>query len=637
MYARTIQRPKQRRSEVKKFPAPIGGWVSNRALAVPSGETGNLPQGALVLDNFMPGATTAKLRRGKRRFCTLDGPATSLFSYNNGPIKRIFAASENTIYDITNAEFAEDTDIVTETDDLIVTETGDWIGWLSTDGLGVMSGFTGGDWSVVQFATTGGVYLVGVNGVNTGFIYDGDAFYPYVAGGVETLEYDTETSSFTVGDTVTGGTSSATGDIWRIEPTGVDTGILYLTNITAGPFQAAEALTDTGGGSANAVGANTALIPGITFTGGKTTADMSFVWVYRNRLYFAETGTMNAWYLDVDSVGGAAAVFPLSGVFGLGGALLFGQRWSLSSGGDGGLSEQCVFISTEGEVAVYQGLGPDDTATWSQQGLYRIGRPLGKKAFIRGAGDLAIATTVGLVPLSKAIELDLTALTVASISYPIADAWSDALQLRGAQDWQGIIWPDKKMALFSPPTASIEPVMFIANTETGTWSRFTGWEGDCFEVFEGRLYFGESSGAIYIGNETGLDDGDPYTGVCLPLYDDLGSPASRKISKVGRYILRASAPVRGNVTWQSDYNETMPPAPSAEVLSGTANLWGEAVWGQSQWADKLPSLLIDDWRSLGGTGYTVSLAYQVTSGAIQPLDVEIISSELLYETAEVVT
>lgn len=640
VYARTLNRPKQRISETKKFAAPIAGWISNRALAVPSGDNGNLPQGAMLLDNFYPRSTSVTLRRGKLRYCTLgDGSqaATSIFSYNNGPNKRLFAATPSTIYDITDVEFAEDAEIVTETGDLLVTEAGDWFGWSSTEFLSVMGGFTGGDWSVVQFATTGGVYLVGVNGQDTGFIYDGEHFFPYVAGGVETLAFDAEVDSFTVGDTLAGATSTATATIWNVEDLGGGTGILYLTGITGGPFQDNETITDGGGGEATAAGVNEPLIPGITFPGGITSANMSFVWVYRNRLYFAETGTMNAWFLDVDSIGGTAEKFPLAGIFGLGGSLLIGQRWSLSSGGDGGLSEQCVFISTEGEVAVFQGLGPDDTASWTQQGLYRIGRPLGKRAFIRGAGDLAIATSVGLVPLSKAIELDLTALTVAAISYPIADAWQDAIDQRGVVNWQGQVWPDQKVAVFSPPAASSGPVMFIANTETGAWSRFTGWEGLCFDVFEGRLFFGESNGAVYIANETGLDDGVPYSGTCLPLYDDLGTPSSRKIAKVGRYILRASAEVVGRVTWQSDYNEQLPPAPNAESVGAAPSIWGSGIWGASVWTEGLPRLVINRWHSIGGTGYTVSLAFQITSGALQALDAEILSAEVVFDTAEVVS
>src|SRR3546814_19366396 len=78
-------------------------------------------------------------------------------------------------------------------------------------------------------------------------------------------------------------------------------------------------------------------------------------------------------------------------------------------------------------VAVYQGSDPGEAATWSKVGVYRIGKPLGARAHFRGGGDIAIATSVGLVPLSKAISLDVTSLNVATVSYKIADAWSEAV------------------------------------------------------------------------------------------------------------------------------------------------------------------------------------------------------------------
>lgn len=641
MYARTINRPKQRQSQVRAFPAPIAGWISNRALSVPNGPDGKSPQGASILDNFIPRATSVILRRGKRRHCTLGDASedtTALFAYKNGSNRKLFGATDSTIYDITDVEFATDAEIGTEDGDLIVDENGDWFGWSSTAFLSVMGGFTGGDWSVVQFATTGGVYLVGVNGENTGFIYDGEHFFPYVVGGVQTLVYDAEVDSFTIGDTLTGGTSGATATIWHVEDLGGGAGVLYLTDIVGGPFDDSETITDEGDGEATADGVNEPLIPGITIPGGLTTAAFSYVWTYKNRLYFVEKGTMNAWYLDIDSIGGDATVFPLAGVFALGGELLFGQRWSLSSGGDGGLSEQCAFVSSEGEVAIYQGLSPEDTATWSKAGTYRIGRPLGKSAFIRGAGDLAIATSVGLVPLSKAIELDLTALSVASISYPIADAWSNAVNQRGLEEWKGEIWPEEKIAAFAPPTGAsgLPPVLFVANTETGAWARYTGWDVRCMTVFEGRLLFGSANGGVFLANETGSDDGAPYTGVTLPLFEDFGAPAARKIPKVGRYITRASAQVNARVSWQGDYGETLPAAPDATVLMG-GSVWGQGIWGQSQWVESLPRLINEGWQSLGGSGYTGSIAYQVTSAEAQPLDDEVISAEVLYEVASDIT
>lgn len=789
MYARRLTQPKPRQSTLKSFPAPVDGWISNRALAVPNAP--NLGQGAAILDNFFPTSTSVQLRRGKYRYAVLgDGTQDTgaLFSYNNGDNKHLFAANTTTIYDITNVQFAYDI-LLTDDDDNVFTDgNGNVFGWGSTEFLNVMEGFTGGNWIVTQFATTGGVFLIGVNGQDTGFIYDGTDFWPNLAGGMwylaltsdvspftagetitgsvssvtgkvyrddtnrlvisgiveqtETwtipyvsgsaefevgstlsgatshasatisaitpgttqwaLHYDTGTVAFTVGDTVTGGTSAATGVIISIDGT-TASGTLFLGSVT-GTFVDGEPLTDTSGGAADCDGTQAAIysgtltitgltgsfvsgepitggdgvavsgasetyvsggpfragetiagnlggsgvvdseqenaVPGIAFPDGLTSADMSFVWTYANRLWFAQKNTMNAYYLnDVDSVGGDATIFPLSGVFARGGTLLFGQTWSLEGGASGGLSEQCIFCSDEGEVAVYQGQDPTDANNWGKVGLYRIGKPLGNRAFMRGGGDIAIATSVGLVPLSKAMQLDVTALNTASVSYNIADAWSDATALRGLTDWQCEIWPELKMAIVSPPypQGASEPVMFVANTDTGAWGRYTGWHGLCLEVFNGELYFGSPNGLIYIANRTGQDDGQTYSGAVLPLFDDLGSPASTKIPTVGRAVVRASAKINDQIEFHSDFDLALPPAPNAAQLPEAASIWDVGIWGTSVWGADLPSVISQDWRSLGGEGYAASMSLQITSGAIQPLDAEIIRLDMMFTTAEMVT
>lgn len=641
MYARRQTRPKPRRSELRSFPAPIAGWISNRALAVPR-EQGQ-PQGAAVLDNFIPRATSVQLRRGKVLYCTLGNgteDTLSLFSYNNGTNKRLFGATETTIYDITTILFPAAVDIVDEDEELLGDEFGNWFGWTSTEFSDVLAGLTGGNWVTVQFATTGGVYLIGVNGVDAGFLYDGEAFYPILEGGVTRLDYDGMTDGFTEGATVTGGTSGATGTIWSVEAEVGGAGTLLLYDVAGGPFVDNEALSDTGGGAALADGASSLAAPGMTFDTGITSADMSYVWTYKNRLWFGQKDSMNAWYLDnVDAIGGDATIFPLAGVFGRGGSLLFGQTWSLEGSLEGGMSEQNIFVSTEGEVAVYQGIYPGEVDTWSRVGLYRIGKPLGNRAFIRGGGDLAVATSIGLVPLSKAIELDLTALNVAAVSYNIADAWSDAVQARGLTGWQGEVWPELKIAAFAPPTPDTFPipVMFVTNTETGAWTRFTGWQALCFEVFEGILYFGSPDGKVFIANASGQDDGVPYTGAAMPLFEDFGTPASAKVGKLARAVVRATTTVNDQVQWHSDFNLNLNAAPSSTVIAGAPSIWGAGEWGQSVWGADSPQVISQNWRSVAGLGYACAVSFQVTSGSVAPLDAELIRIDATFETAEVVS
>lgn len=637
MYARRKTRPKPRKSSDHKFAAPTAGWVANRNLSDPSLIEG---PGAAILDNFFPKSSSVKLRRGKALYATLgegDSAVGSIFSYVNGENQRIFAANDTTIYNITSVTFPYDFELVDDETARLVTESGDWFGASSTNGFDVASGYSSGHWVTAQFATTGGVYLIGVNGTDDGFIFDGADFWPNVAGGITRVEVDGGSGLFLAGDTLTGSTSSANGTIHRVVEGTPGSYFLYLYDVT-GTFVDNETVDSSSGGSASVNGDPELTVAGVAFPDGLSTADMSYVWVYKNRLWFAQKNSMNAWYLDVDSIGGTATLFPFAGVFGRGGSLLFGAAWSLDAGSDVGLSEQAVFVSSEGEVAVYQGANPSSAEDWNRVGIYRIGKPLGPRAHFRGGGDLAIATSVGLVPLSKAINLDVTSLNVATVSYKIADAWSDAVTLRGMNDWQCEVWPEQKMAVISPPNleGANEPVLFVSNTETGAWARFTNWHALCMDVFQGTLYFGSPEGKIFLANVSGADEGEAYTGKVIPLFNDMGSAAAAKIGKVGRAVTRANAITNGRVSLNVDYNEQAIAPPDATPLI-TNNRWATGIWGQSQWSAATPQKINQAWASISGVGYCMSLCYQVTSGSTTPLDDEVIRMDMLYETAEAVT
>jgi hypothetical protein len=641
MYSRPILKPRnpaQRKSNVKKFDSPTAGWISNRNLASPniSSAGGQASQGAAVLDNWFPTATTVVQRRGKELYATLvedNVDVTSLFSYVNGLNRKLFASSSTTIYDITSVLSPFNWSLADQNGDTLATEDGDTIGESSTTDKEVFENALGGEWIVVQFSTSGGVFLIGVNGASDGFIYDGIAFYPYVSGGVWALSYDNETSPFVVGEVITGGTSGATGTIVEILLGG---GLVLSGN--AGDFEDNETLTGSLGGAATASSASSNLSPGVTFPNGLTTANMAYVWVYRNRLWFIEKDSLNAYYMDnVDSIGGAPEVYPLGGIIQRGGDLTWGEAWSLSSGAAGGLSDQMVICSSEGEVAVFQGTYPEDVASWTPVGVYRIGTPLGKRAHFRGGGDIAVATSVGLIPLSKAISLDVTALSPAAVSYNIQDAWQAATDSRGLLDWQCEIWPERKMAVISPPspTGSYDPVLFISNTETGAWCRYTNWDARCMEVFQGQLYFGGPNGKIYRANVTGMDENETYTSTVIPLFDDMGQPSNQKVGKTGRGVARSkSTDLNYSLRFKSDFNINAGSAPSASPVSG-ANAWGSGVWGQAVWGGDADPTLSQKWKSIGGYGYACSMSYQITSGSLVPMDAELIRLEMTFTMGEV--
>src|SRR5690606_30990174 len=127
-----------------------------------------------------------------------------------------FASTDDTIYDITTVTSPYNWRLSTENDDNIVTENDDFIGQTSTSGLEVYVGTTNGNWNTTQFATVGGIFVVGFNGEDNGFVYDGTAFNPLVDGGIWTISYDAEVTPVQVGEVITGSESGATGTVIEV-------------------------------------------------------------------------------------------------------------------------------------------------------------------------------------------------------------------------------------------------------------------------------------------------------------------------------------------------------------------------------------------------------------------------------------
>jgi len=135
----------------------------------------------------------------------------------------------------------------------------------------------------------------------------------------------------------------------------------------------------------------------VSITGVASTA-IANVNVFGNRLFLVEKNTLNIWYLAVQSIAGAATKFDLSTIFPRGGYLMSMATWSIDAGA--GLNDMAVFASSEGEIAIYQGIDP---ASWTKQGVYYVGRPIGRKCLTKMGGDAIYLCQQGVFPLSRAL------------------------------------------------------------------------------------------------------------------------------------------------------------------------------------------------------------------------------------------
>ncbi len=358
--------------------------------------------------------------------------------------------------------------------------------------------------------------------------------------------------------------------------------------------------------------------------------------VYKNRIYFIQENTTNVWYLGVDSIGGAATQFALGGVFQLGGSVVSIATWSVDSGS--GQDDKIVFLSSEGEAAVYEGTFPGDTTTWGLIGVYYVGKPVGAPRCVQKfGGDLGVLTELGIVPMSKAVNLDKAALSNAAITQAIAPEFRRIVNERRALDgWQMVSVPNEQMFVLGiPKPAGTTPIQFVANMVSGAWCRFSGWDAASWASFESELYWGSKDGRVFKGDTTGQDDTSPYTATIFPSFTDLGKPTLRKSVTLARANVQSSFVPAGRFTIRKDYDFAIPSVPSSSAAPPQGAVWDTAVWDIDTWPS-VTTVPYAQWKTVTGFGAMISPVWQVTLGTVEEIDLRMTSIDLLYEVGEVV-
>lgn len=360
---------------------------------------------------------------------------------------------------------------------------------------------------------------------------------------------------------------------------------------------------------------------------GVTTTSLSHVWAFANRLFFIEKNTMKAWYLSVDSIAGAVSTFSLAGVFSKGGSLLFGAKWSLDAGD--GLDDKCIFISTEGEIAVYRGTNPGSAADWVLEGIYQMPPPLGERSSAQAGGDLLIATETGLIPISASVQTDLAAIESKAVSAPISPYWQDQVGALSG-NWEIIKTPRKGVMIVSQPDATgANPTALAINLLTGAWSRVTGWDTQSLGYFADNGYFGASDGCIYLMDSGGSDNGAVYTAAYLGSHSDMGVPGAQKTVLQMRAMFQTGSPILPLVGALANFSEDTgtPPGSPAQY---TVDRWDQGLWDVAIWDAASSTVNQASWTAAGVTGSTIAPLLQLSFGITPTPEVELVSIDTMY-------
>lgn len=318
-------------------------------------------------------------------------------------------------------------------------------------------------------------------------------------------------------------------------------------------------------------------VPAIT---GVNTASLINVNVFKRRIWYVQKDSMSAWYLPIDSIAGAATEFTVGQYCKRGGFLVATATWTID-GGDG-TDDYLVFITSQGELAVFQGTDPNNATTFGLIGVFYIGEPLGYRCHVKYGGDVLFACRQGLFPLSKALQTASIDRSIA-MSDKIAPTFTASASAYVAnQGWQPVVYPNENAIFVNVPvTVGSEYHQYAMNSTTNAWCRFKGWTGNCWEVFNGELYAGGETTVFKAW--TGVNDfGDNIDAQCDTSFQYFGSRIQLKHVKLVRPVLETNQSVQLGFGFKTDFSNRSEYSQVDFGIAGSS-LWDVDLWDVGMW------------------------------------------------------
>ena len=354
---------------------------------------------------------------------------------------------------------------------------------------------------------------------------------------------------------------------------------------------------------------------------GVDTATCSNITLFKNRVWLIETGTLKAWYLPINSIGGAATSLDMSSLVQEGGYIMAGMTWTLDAGY--GMDDYLAFITSSGEVVVWRLTDPTTPSGISMIGVYTVGAPIGRRCWTKFGGDLLIITQDGVVPMSGSLQSSRLDPRV-SITNKIQYAMSAAISTYGANfGWSLLYYPKENQLLLNVPIAVGSQQQYVMNNITKSWCNFTGWAANCWELHKDNPYYG-GNGFVGLAWNSTKDDTSDINGFGLQSFQTYGT-ALQKQCKMIRYHLQTDGTpsVFGNVN--VDYNLA---DESAQLNFSVSNygIWDSGVWDAAIWGSGLvPSA---DWQGATNIGYTFA---PLLKTATQGIQLQWVATDLVFE------
>ena len=580
--------PQRRTATTASVASPIGGWNARDSIA-------NMPPlDAVTLNNFWPTPTDVQLRLGYSKFCTgITGQVNSLMNYAGVTTQKLFAAAGTSIYDASGS-----TAVAVKT--------------ITNDKL-----------QHINVGTTGGHFMVAVNGDDAALLYDGTNW----------ISYASTATAQTISTITRGGTGNLTATVTTAVAHGLITGNqIVVAGASPAQYNGTFIITRTGAttftytmATAPATDATTVGTYTINYAiTGVNSNTFVHVNLFKNFLFFVQENSMEVWYLPVGQVAGVALKLDFGGIARMGGYIQAMGTWTIDAGQ--GADDYAVWITNNGETIVYNGTNPNSADTWALKGVWQLGQTFNRRCFLKWSGDLLLLTQDGLVPLAAALQssrLDPRVNLTDKIYYEISQ---EASLYSANFGWQINYFASENMLIINVPSGN-GVRQFCMHTISKAWCSFSNINAKCWELSYDQMYFG---GDGFVGRfwDSYSDNGNNINAVVQQAYSYFDAPGQQKRFTMIRPIFQTDNGLPGvlvGINTDFDAQNSLG-AVSFNAVSSTLGVWDTAKWDRDVWGGALALTRL--WQGVTGIGYSGGIIMKIAS---QGIDVHWVSSDYVME------
>jgi len=349
---------------------------------------------------------------------------------------------------------------------------------------------------------------------------------------------------------------------------------------------------------------------------GVTVTSIKFIFTFKHRTYFILNNSQSFWYSALNTLGGALTEFPLGQVGNFGGNLEAIATLT-RDGGDGQDDAICFFMTT-GEIIVYQGTDP--ATNFVLTGIFKAGRPLNSRAIIKFGPDVFFVDNQGYHLMSDLLPLSFGKTNSGVNKYIKGAASLQAKVFPDPFGWQAILSPGDNFLLVNIPQSSTY-IQHVMNVNTLAWCSFSGINSRYWCLFGGSLYFGDTSGNVFVYGTVFTDNGTSVTSTYQSGYIKFSESVVRTAG------FRPNIQFDSNLTLGIQSSVDFKPFSTqyTKTYGSSGAFWGDP-WG-SPWSTFNAAF---NYLNLSKVGYSVSMLLEFTS----PTQVRFYETNYLVESGE---